>query len=198
MAVIVVLAIIALITVPQILSFTGSSKQGAAKVSAAHYIEAVENKIMEDDYNNIDTPNNVYMVNSFDVNVKGKKPLSGWVEIKNKKVIDYALLIDDYIVQYNHGDILVYTGSQEELPIKNGNGSYLLDMEKASKQSGYLDFETGEPFDHSRRQRTSKFESVTSISYNVMITDKYLLEIFEYDKNYNYLGYVSFSTDGVY
>ena len=39
LAVIVVLAIIALITVPQVLGFTDSARKGAAKTSVLNYIE---------------------------------------------------------------------------------------------------------------------------------------------------------------
>lgn len=200
LAVIVVLAIVALITVPQILGFTGSSKKEAAKLSAAHYIEAVENKIITDDYNNIDTPNNIYTVASLDkVNIKGKKPKDGWVEINKKKVVNYALLFDGYIVEYNHGNINIYEGDSIDAPIKYANDVYLLDLSVARlTESGHLDFDTGEKIEHGRRLRTINYEKIIFNNYNVIISTDYILEIFEYDKDYNYLGYVKFNEEGIY
>ena len=97
LAVIVVLAIIALITVPQVLGFTDSARRGSAETSAMNYVDAVNNRIavskMDADLSN-DITNGTKDISDIEVDVKGKKPTNGTVEIQNGSVVSAELELD--------------------------------------------------------------------------------------------------------
>ena len=123
LAVIVVLAILALITVPIIMNVVKKSRMSAAKSSAMSYLDGVEKYVM---YHEVDQPKypvelgvGVYQVSSTgytlpegktavsgvilnDVlgnTVKGSKPTEGYVEIdETKKITGAELIVNDFKV----------------------------------------------------------------------------------------------------
>lgn len=105
LAVIVVLAIIALITVPQVLGFTDSARKGAAKTSALNYIDAIEKTYAEGLVEGTTTsiPTGYYEVAIFsylmNIQAKGKVPTSGWVHVEGSQITGFSLVFDEkYVV----------------------------------------------------------------------------------------------------
>ena len=104
LAVIVILAIIALIATPIILSMINNARKSAAKSSAYGYVQAIDNNIGFADaevegYTKIN--DGTYNVSSLNVVMKGKKPDSGKVKIQTKKVKNATLCINGYTVTYD-------------------------------------------------------------------------------------------------
>ena len=103
LAVIVILAILMVIAVPKILNVIENSKESAAKSSAGLYIDAINknNSLAEIDeqYKIIgDGEKNIKLL---DVKVKGEKPTSGLVTIKQKKVVAADLCVNGFHVNYS-------------------------------------------------------------------------------------------------
>lgn len=105
LVVIIVLAIIAFITVPQVQGFTENARKGAAKTSVLQYVEAFEKTTIAEladnaDYTGLDS--GYYKLSKIlDMNVqsKGKVPSSGWLHVESSEVVAYSFVIDDkYVV----------------------------------------------------------------------------------------------------
>ena len=104
LAVIVILAIIALIAVPIILNVIDEAKRGAAENSANGYLEAVEKQIALDLLNNNTTTitDGVHQISELsNVKVSGDAPKSGWIKIKEGKIIEYSFVVGEYVVTKN-------------------------------------------------------------------------------------------------
>lgn len=111
LAVIVILAIVALVATPIIITSIKNARMSSAKASALGYIQAVDNYVsMHDiDENNYSEDlsygihnvsgedNDVLYLNNI-IKVTGEKPTSGWVKIGSKKVSQYSLVFNGYIV----------------------------------------------------------------------------------------------------
>jgi len=106
LAVIVILAIIALIATPIILSMINNARKSAAKSSTYGFIEAIDsnNGFADADiagYTKIaDGTHNVSEIN---VPMKGKAPDSGTVKIENGKVSEANICVSGYTVTYEAG-----------------------------------------------------------------------------------------------
>ena len=105
---IVVLAIIALITVPQVLGFTDSARKGAAKTSVLNYIDAFEKTYavgLVDGTGSSSLSNGYYKmskISTMNVDAKGKVPTAGWIKVESNQVVGFSLVIDDkYVVTSN-------------------------------------------------------------------------------------------------
>lgn len=101
LAVIVVLASIAVITLPDTLGFTDDAKRDAAKSSAISYISAVSKVIAvgtgESINDVVSTPDGCYQMDAiklFKVSTKGKVPTNGIIIIESNQVAGYSLVID--------------------------------------------------------------------------------------------------------
>ena len=111
LAVIVILAIIALIATPIILNMINKAKKNAARSSALGYVDAIEynnglSQVDPDNYTAVASGD----VSEIDVNLKGKKPVSGTVTIdSNGKVESATLCINGYNVTYENNDATVGT-----------------------------------------------------------------------------------------
>ena len=117
LAIIVILAVIAVITTPIILNIIENSKKGAAQDSALGYKDAVHkyyasrlsldsNFQMVDGTYEIDS--NGYLsdgTNGYEIQVSGKVPSSGYVQIEKNKVINACIGFDDYAVLLADGNI---------------------------------------------------------------------------------------------
>ena len=117
LAIIVILAVIAVITTPIILNVIENSKKGAAQDSALWYKDAVHKYYasrlaidssfqMVDSIYEIDS--NGYLVdgtNDYEIQVSGKVPSSGFVQIEKNIVTNACISFDDYAVLLADGNI---------------------------------------------------------------------------------------------
>ena len=122
LAVIVILAIIALIATPIILSMINNARKSAAKSSAYGYFEAIDshNGFVEaevDGYTN-KIEDGTHQVSDISVKMKGKAPESGTVKIVNGKVKEANICIGGYTVTYN-----ITTSKEAQVGSKCGGGS---------------------------------------------------------------------------
>ncbi len=114
LAVIVILAVVALISMPLVLNTIDKAKKGAAEESANSYVSAIETAIVSDmmnsnyNYNPEQTftlsDNGKKIVNEekeLEINIKGTYPTSGSVVIKDAIVKSAALKISGYDIAYS-------------------------------------------------------------------------------------------------
>ena len=104
LAVIVILAIIALIATPIILSMINNARKSAAKSSTYGYVEAIDGNngfadAEVEGYTKIE--DGTHNVSDITVRMKGKAPDSGTVTITNGKVSSANICINGYTVTYN-------------------------------------------------------------------------------------------------
>jgi type IV pilus assembly protein PilA len=103
LAVIIILAAVAIVVMPAIVSTIESSRKSAAQVSASNYIDALNTAIAARQVSN-DTEiiNGTYYLGELTdlgITVQVKKPTDGEVTIDNGVVKNYYLAIDDYKVK---------------------------------------------------------------------------------------------------
>ena len=111
LAIIVILAIIAVITVPIILNIIDNAKKGVVKDSAYGYKDAISkfyvSKSMGDP--NYDIPDGTYAISDLDtlgVIYDGKGPDSNsWIIMKNNNVLKGCLQFDEYNVVITGGNV---------------------------------------------------------------------------------------------
>ena len=102
LAVIVILAIIALIAVPVILNVIEKSKESSAVDSAYGYIHAIENNLaIAEVKNGLVAEDKEYedlreFEETYNINVKGTKPVSGKFTLNKRKVVSAEFKIDGY------------------------------------------------------------------------------------------------------
>ena len=114
LAVIVILAVIALISMPLVLNTIDKAKKGAAEESANSYVSAIETAIVSDmmnsnyNYNSEQTftlsDNGKKIVNGekeLEINIKGTYPTSGSVVIKDAIVKSAELKVNGYDIAYS-------------------------------------------------------------------------------------------------
>lgn len=116
LAAIVVLAIIALIAVPIILNIINKAKEGAAERSVNTYIEAINNyqvlallknesSLIEGKYN-VANKNNEYPIINDLVQINGKKPTQGTIDISKEGTVNSALVcMNGFLIRYINGEI---------------------------------------------------------------------------------------------
>ena len=118
LAVIIILAIIALITVPIIYNIIENSKKGAAKDSAYGYNDAIskffiEKLISQHDYT---LPDGVYAVNqangylvgdneTLEIQFSGRKPTGGSFEFRKNTITQACVKFGDYAVSITNGEV---------------------------------------------------------------------------------------------
>ena len=111
LAVIVILAIIALIATPLILSVIEKSKFASAERSADGYVHEVENTVVLNELDNTkesfaDKDYTVSKLTEMGAEVKGQSPTDdSWVTIKNGVVVAYSLKFGDYVVTLENGNV---------------------------------------------------------------------------------------------
>ncbi len=117
LAIIVVLGIIAVITVPVIKDSLDEAKVNVAKDSAYGYKKAVEKYYFDKTLNNLNgNLDGVYTINSSGnlvktgvdpivIDVSGKKPSSGTLTISENEVVSGCLKIGNYAVSIANGEI---------------------------------------------------------------------------------------------
>lgn len=117
LAIIVILAIIAVITTPIILNVIENAKKGAAQDSAFGYKDAVHKYYasrlsIDSNFQMVDSTyeieSNGYLsdgTNTYEVQIDGKVPANGFVQIERNKVTNACIGFDDYAVLIVDGSI---------------------------------------------------------------------------------------------
>lgn len=105
LVIIIILAIIAFITVPQVQGFTENARKGAAKTSVLQYVEAFEKTTIANLADNADytgLQSGYYKLSkilTMNVQSKGKVPTDGWLHVESSEVVGYSFVIDNkYVV----------------------------------------------------------------------------------------------------
>ena len=102
LAIIIILGIIAVITVPIILNVLEDSKKGVAVDSAHGYVESVNKLYVSRSLNDMsDIDDGTYTVSqlkAMGVSINGNEPSDGWVELVDGNVSSYSLKIGDYVI----------------------------------------------------------------------------------------------------
>ena len=112
LAIIIILGIIAIITVPIITKTLKESRINAAQDSAYGYVDAVNRLYYSNSLNKRDdVEDGVYTVSELKelgVSVTGSEPSEGWVELENNEVVSYSIKIGDYVItKYSDSDMVV-------------------------------------------------------------------------------------------
>ena len=110
LAVIVILAVVALVATPIILTSVSNAKKSAARTSALGYVKAVEDyigmheideekypEVLTGQYDVIGEDSETLYLNNI-IKVTGDKPTSGVVRIGSKRVTQYSLVFNGYVV----------------------------------------------------------------------------------------------------
>ncbi len=103
LAVLVIISFIALIAIPSISGVINNAKKKTAEESARGYINAVNKQINFGTFENTSKrfTDGVYLLplsDEYGVKVKGKKPIAGWIVVKDDKIVEYSISFDDYTV----------------------------------------------------------------------------------------------------
>ena len=120
LTVIVILAIVALITIPLILKYIDKAKDEAKLRSAENYLKASENEIVSrmlkgETFTNatciIDEGSLFCDEKEIKLSVKGEKPYSGTITFDKEKVIAYkAIYLDGCVIVLDENNLLVHEG----------------------------------------------------------------------------------------
>jgi len=115
LAVIVILGIIAVITVPIISDTMEKSRKDAAKDSTYGYVDAVNRLYYSKSLNNEDdVEDGIYTVSQLKtvgVSVNGSEPSDGWVELENNEVVAYSIKIGKYVItKYRDSELVCEKG----------------------------------------------------------------------------------------
>lgn len=108
LAVIVVLAVVSLIAIPQTSRVIKRANLNAAMLGAESYANAVELYSITSELKGLGSvKDGIYEIGSLNINVKGKAPKSGVFTVKAGKVVDAKLCVNDYSVDVknNHAKI---------------------------------------------------------------------------------------------
>jgi len=112
LAIIIILGIIAIITVPIINKTLKDSRISAAQDSAYGYVDAVNRLYYSNSLNKRDdVEDGVYTVSELKelgVSVTGSEPSEGWVELEESEVVAFSIKIGHYVVtKYRDSDMVV-------------------------------------------------------------------------------------------
>ena len=95
LAIIVVLILIALIAVPIVTNISKNAKKSAAVSNTYNYLNALEGNGIEN------LSNGTYDISDINIEVKGKKPTSGTINIKKGSIESATICINNYSVHYD-------------------------------------------------------------------------------------------------
>ena len=128
LAVIVILAIIALIATPIVLNIINETKDNASLRSAEFYLDAAEQSILLATLNNRRITDGKYNVIDGDiclnndctdkliVEIKGEKPSSGTISIKDGKIEDISLNLNNKVIVKDENEKLEIKKPEQETP----------------------------------------------------------------------------------
>ncbi len=133
LAVIIILAIIALITVPVIMNIIEKVRKGAAEDSTYNYIKAVENEIaLSNLENKVYKDGNDYTLDDIKVEMKGSSPTGGLYTLKNGNVESGTFCVNNYTVNYQNSKAKAETSGcnkdnikkQGSIKLSSNSGNY--------------------------------------------------------------------------
>ena len=143
LAIIVILAIVAVVTMPIIFGIVDNSKRGAVKSSAYGYKDAINKYYMSRASTDLGfvLVDNIYVIDQngalfyqdgsdssnnilYNIQMDGKKPSSGFVQIESNAVKNACIVYDNYSVLINDGSVSDVINGQcisvNEVEEKNG------------------------------------------------------------------------------
>lgn len=120
LAVIVVIAVLTLIAVPQLMNAINTSKDSSKIEAAKNYVKALEDQVVAEQFDKAPLKNGCYIVDNGVIErkgnyadpedakiipeTKGTLPEEGWVITKDDLVIRGQFLFDDKVVNYDGTD----------------------------------------------------------------------------------------------
>ncbi len=129
LAVIVILAIISLIAIPQVLHLIEKSRISSLEISASEYVRAVETSLINEEINR-NVPNGLYTIvddgkaielngKKIQVETSGNRIESGGLLVENKKVVRIIKgKIKDYYARIENEDMKLYKEIKESMLLK--------------------------------------------------------------------------------
>ena len=140
LAVIVILTVISLITIPRFSKMINAYKINAAKTSVLGYIDAVD-KQQAFNFNDDKSDNNIlagfYQVpfdDVYEISFDGKKPTDGWVEMTANGASRYSVVIDGYVITNDGNKIKIRKGTK---PVKQAYPKYAYSNSFGTTRVGY-------------------------------------------------------------
>ena len=115
LAILIILGIIALITVPIITNTLNDARINTAIDSAYGYVRAVDklnySKSLNDDDILEDGMYTVSELKALGVSVNGREPSDGWVELEESEVVAFSIKMGDYVItKYRDSEIVCENG----------------------------------------------------------------------------------------
>ena len=150
LAVLLILAIISLIAIPQVLHLIEKSRISSLEISASEYIRAVETSLINEEINR-NVPNGLYTIvddgkaielngKKIQVETSGNRIESGGLLVENKKVVRIIKgKIKDYYARIEQEDMKLYKEIKESMLLKgtefNKNIKQLAGNENATQDT---------------------------------------------------------------
>ena len=117
LAVIIIIGVIAIITIPKVKDSLENSKKNIVKASAYGYKKAINQYILEQEMNknkvklqgtyNIDNNGNLYNESiEYSVSNDGKKPKSGVLVYNQNELVSGCITIDKYKITFQNGEVI--------------------------------------------------------------------------------------------
>lgn len=187
LAVIVILSLVSLITIPLILNVVENSRLSAAKISGFNYVKAVNDEIqlndMEDKEDYTEFKDGSYLIDekgnieNLKISMKGTMPTGEHLEIKNQEVIYAYIYINGYIYIYRQSED--GTISQEIYKRDDKNSRIILSLTATSnKINAYVSYENASSKIKECKYKLDEQEFKTG-------TDNYTFEGLKANKKYN-------------
>lgn len=116
LAVIIIIGVISVITIPKIQQTLEKTKKDIVKTSANGYIRTIEEYLLNEKMNLKKTNlNGTYNINSdgvlynsdqeYNIQIKGKKPINGTLTYNKNELVSGCLTIDKYKVMFERGEL---------------------------------------------------------------------------------------------
>ena len=139
LAVIIIIAVIALITVPLIIGLISRARKQAASVGALNYVNSVQRKIVVSSLlDRTKYTNREYTIDEIEVEMDGNKPTAGIYQLTDGKVVNGTFCINGYTVTYENNKANTGEECNEESIKLNST----LKVEKSSVFLTYPDTDT--------------------------------------------------------
>lgn len=120
LALIIILMIISLITIPMINGVIKTSKMGAAESSALGYVHSLETSIAT--YLSLSGKtyqDDIYGYDEIPVSIKGEKPTKGLYKLSSNRIVEGVFCINGYMVNYNDGKAKVLDKSCDDMKLNS-------------------------------------------------------------------------------
>ncbi len=171
LAVIIILAIIALITVPVIMNIIVKARMSAAEDSTYNYVKAIENEVaLANLENKVYKDKEDYTLDDIKVEMKGKKPTGGLYTLKNGSVESGTFCVNNYTVNYQNNKAKAGTSGCDTSNLKKQGSIKLSSNSGNYKYPSSGTFEVIENISNGELSCTSSDESIAecSITNNIV------------------------------